>query len=403
MKKEIRSEFVNESLAEFKGIQDILKASAGETLQGLMKESVRKELSSILNEADDKEIENDEPEVKDTTEEPESLEAEESQDIEGAESTDDAVETPEIGSEETFVADDDVEAPQEPENQWAEFEKYKVPGTEDEYDTTNASDEDAIRMFKLMNDEDEVILKDNGDGTIGIKDNETGAEYIIDVNGNANQTPEAPVTELEPEVPVEDVPTEEEGDEEAIFEIELDDEEAVAEPESPVEKPIEENEGMAIPNIRRKTVKPELPHINDNGMVNVQESKYNELFDKFKKLNEENEELKDALKLFKTKLQENAVLNNNLAKIVKIVHENSTTKEEKSAIIERFDREAKTIQDGNKLYESIKAELKKTPIVNENVIADKQILATGSQKVNETVLFEGTDFLKRFNEIAKIK
>ena len=169
------------------------------------------------------------------------------------------------------------------------------------------------------------------------------------------------------------------------------------------EPQITENEGMAIPNIRRKTVKPDLPHINDNGMVNVQESKYNELYEKYNELKQINEELKNALGLFRTKLQENAVLNNNLVKIVKIIRENSTTKEEKNSIIERFDKEAKTIEDGNKLYESIKAELKKKPIV-ESVLNEKPLTVEGTTKINETVMLDNLDdSVKRFFEIAKIK
>ena len=113
--------------------------------------------------------------------------------------------------------------------------------------------------------------------------------------------------------------------------------------------------------------------------------------------------MKNALGLFRTKLQENAVLNNNLVKIVKIIRENSTTKEEKNSIIERFDKEAKTIEDGNKLYESIKAELKKKPIV-ESVLNEKPLTVEGTTKINETVMLDNLDdSVKRFFEIAKIK
>lgn len=406
MKKEIRSTLVAESLADLQSIQNTVKESTKGIVQDIIKESVRNEFKTIINEAEEKEEK--ETEVKDTNEVPEVDAAEETQDNEGEEANDANSEESVEVNDDTFVSDDSQEA--ETENPWSEFEKYKVPGTEDEYDTTNASDEETIRMFKLMNDEDEVIIKDNGDGTIGVKDNETGAEYIIDTNQNSETEIPAIESTTEPvEVPTEEpmetpveTPVEaseetpEEKEDENIFEIVLDD-------ENMEEPQITENEGMAIPNIRRKTVKPDLPHINDNGMVNVQESKYNELYEKYNELKQINEELKNALGLFRTKLQENAVLNNNLVKIVKIIRENSTTKEEKNSIIERFDKEAKTIEDGNKLYESIKAELKKKPIV-ESVLNEKPLTVEGTTKINETVMLDNLDdSVKRFFEIAKIK
>lgn len=402
MKKEIRSTLVAESLADLQSIQNTVKESTKGIVQDIIKESVRNEFKTIINEAEEKEEK--ETEVKDTNEVPEVDAAEETQDNEGEEANDANSEESVEVNDDTFVSDDSQEA--ETENPWSEFEKYKVPGTEDEYDTTNASDEETIRMFKLMNDEDEVIIKDNGDGTIGVKDNETGAEYIIDTNQNS----ETEIPAIEPTTEPVEVPTEEsmetpveaseetpeEKEDENIFEIVLDD-------ENMEEPQITENEGMATPNIRRKTVKPDLPHINDNGMVNVQESKYNELYEKYNELKQINEELKNALGLFRTKLQENAVLNNNLVKIVKIIRENSTTKEEKNSIIERFDKEAKTIEDGNKLYESIKAELKKKPIV-ESVLNEKPLTVEGTTKINETVMLDNLDdSVKRFFEIAKIK
>ena len=402
MKKEIRSTLVAESLADLQSIQNTVKESTKGIVQDIIKESVRNEFKTIINEAEEKEEK--ETEVKDTNEVPEVDATEETQDNEGEKAIDANSEESVEVNDDTFVSDDSQEA--ETENPWSEFEKYKVPGTEDEYDTTNASDEETIRMFKLMNDEDEVIIKDNGDGTIGVKDNETGAEYIIDTNQNSETEIPAIESTTEPvEVPTEEpmeTPVEaseetpEEKEDENIFEIVLDD-------ENMEEPQITENEGMAIPNIRRKTVKPDLPHINDNGMVNVQESKYNELYEKYNELKQINEELKNALGLFRTKLQENAVLNNNLVKIVKIIRENSTTKEEKNSIIERFDKEAKTIEDGNKLYESIKAELKKKPIV-ESVLNEKPLTVEGTTKINETVMLDNLDdSVKRFFEIAKIK
>ena len=61
---------------------------------------------------------------------------------------------------------------------WSDVEKYKVGDTQ--YDLTNASDEEVVNVFKKLKDSDKVkIITD--DDQVDIKDNETGAEYIVQV------------------------------------------------------------------------------------------------------------------------------------------------------------------------------------------------------------------------------
>ena len=67
---------------------------------------------------------------------------------------------------------------------WSDVEKYKVGNTQ--YDLTNASDEEVVNVFKKLKDNDKVKIVTDDD-QIDIKDNETGAEYIVQVG---TQNPE---------------------------------------------------------------------------------------------------------------------------------------------------------------------------------------------------------------------
>jgi uncharacterized protein YpiB (UPF0302 family) len=69
-----------------------------------------------------------------------------------------------------------------------------------------------------------------------------------------------------------------------------------------------------------------------------------------------------------------------------LVIENSTTDVEKAQIFARFVNEAKTIEDGNKLFESIKKELNGKP--SNNMITEKQFAAENSKVINEQVVYE---------------
>lgn len=81
---------------------------------------------------------------------------------------------------------DSTPEPKEPEmkEDWSDVEKYKVGDTQ--YDLTNASDEEVVSVFKKLKDNDKVKIITDED-QVAIKDNETGAEYIVQVG---TQNPE---------------------------------------------------------------------------------------------------------------------------------------------------------------------------------------------------------------------
>lgn len=80
----------------------------------------------------------------------------------------------------------------EGEEGWDEFEKYKVG--DNTYDLTGENDYDSVvKVYKLLNDEDQVVVKQDGD-TIHLQDNQAGTEYVIDL-GSADEEPQEPSAE----------------------------------------------------------------------------------------------------------------------------------------------------------------------------------------------------------------
>jgi len=85
-------------------------------------------------------------------------------------------------------------------------------------------------------------------------------------------------------------------------------------------------------------------------------------------LRAKNEEYRKALNIFRSKLNEVAVFNSNLAYATRLFTEHTTTKQEKINILRRFD-DAQTIKESKNLYQSIKNELSKenTKMVTESI------------------------------------
>jgi hypothetical protein len=193
MKKnsKIRSNFVKESLLEYNNLADTLKENTESAVRDLLKETVLEQYAKILTEGEDEDY--DVEEVDDT----DSVNASEDDgaDVDAADGmeSDDAVE----GEDDADVADDvddvddgegddagldtGVDAAEDEGEGWSEFDKYKV--SDDEYDFSNAEDEEIVKVYKLLKDDDQVVVTKTDD-KVNIKDNETGAEYLIDLGGD---------------------------------------------------------------------------------------------------------------------------------------------------------------------------------------------------------------------------
>ena len=122
-------------------------------------------------------------------------------------------------------------------------------------------------------------------------------------------------------------------------------------------------------------------------------------------LREKNEEYKKALDFFRTKLNEVAVFNSNLAYATRLFTEHTTTKQEKINILRRFDN-VESIKESKGLYKTIKEELDggNASVVTESV-ASKVIKTptTGSSNLIESKTYENPQFLRMKDLMNKIK
>ena len=127
---------------------------------------------------------------------------------------------------------------------------------------------------------------------------------------------------------------------------------------------------------------------------------YEELVAENKKLKNENKELKEAILAIRKNLSEAYVTNANLGKITKLFLENTTSQAEKIDIVNRFSNEAKTIEESNTLYESIKRELNK-PVGTQLQINESMKSATGDT-LNEEKAYKSNDVLKTIDFMNRV-
>ena len=65
---------------------------------------------------------------------------------------------------------------------WRMVWVWRLQGRWDEYDFTGENDSTVVaKVFKLLNDDDQVVVKQDGD-KLNIVDNEAGTEYVIELN-----------------------------------------------------------------------------------------------------------------------------------------------------------------------------------------------------------------------------
>ena len=113
--------------------------------------------------------------------------------------------------------------------------------------------------------------------------------------------------------------------------------------------------------------------------------KYTKIVESYNKIMKENETLKECVKTTKKSLVEAAVLNVNLGKVLNLLVNETTTRDEKKSILSRFN-EVKTISEGTTLYNTIKRELNETKKTSINL--DKSmVVESKNNKLNETTFY----------------
>jgi hypothetical protein len=124
-------------------------------------------------------------------------------------------------------------------------------------------------------------------------------------------------------------------------------------------------------------------------------------------LREKNEEYRKALDVFRTKLNEVAVFNSNLAYSTRLFTEHSTTKQEKINILRRFDN-VESLKESKNLYKAIKNELgngvSKENSINESIerTVNKSVSTGSSANLIESKTYENPQFLRMKDLMSKL-
>lgn len=484
MNKNIRSKVVRESLLDYNTLANSLKENTESAVKALLSETVRDTYAKLLSEDDDKDYEEDE--VEDTSSDI-ANDAESTNDMsaDGVDDVDAGMEAEEPVDDAAVDGGDNAELDGAAEDggedaeggdEWAEFDKYKV--SDDEYDFTNAEDEEIVKVYKLMKNDDQILVHKDDNGNVNIQDNETGAEYLINLGDNGEAQSVAASEPSDDEVIVDD---EEGADDfgaeddldnnfeddmnestEKMFELVLEYDSNVGYTDNYQKKDVMTNPGMSEPGknvndwdagVPKGSEKPwsgkkdkaDKPFDGEKGKQ-VEESVEDEQIEesagemgarngahgrmmgtkshnpiKAKKnspmnqhhvstageyegnpTNEsfvkranavlaENKELKGALTDLMEQLKKVSVTNHNLAQIIKLISENTTSQDEKKEIINRFKNEGKTVEASAALYESISRELKKSNKMN--ITEEKSLTVESSNKINETPIYKSKDMM----------
>ena len=188
-----------------------------EKITKALKEGTEKQLRNLLNEAVANIIKEDEDfeEVEDEVVADDGYEVEDV-DTEVPSSED---ETPEVEGEEA-----EVEDTEDADDEWSDLEEYKVG--DNDYDFTGVDGETALKVYNKLNDDDEIFVTKDEEGNYEFKDEETGAEYVIelDAEGDADAA-EGEDEEIELDIEMDDEEPEFDTEEDEEIEIELCDEE----------------------------------------------------------------------------------------------------------------------------------------------------------------------------------
>lgn len=366
---------IEEALLEAEKIQESLKKNTKEILAATM----RQEIDDIVKESflseQDEEVEVTDVETDELGNTEDSKENSEEENA-----SEETEETSEEGSEEEASLEADVPMGTDV----SDVEDVDLSGVSDdsaqELDLTDEPHEEVIKVFKKMSDEDEIEVVKDGKN-VNLKDKSTGAEYQIQLEEGSEPMYEIELDEEESDEDLEEGMCnecgsgmyEEDSLEETIYEIEMDEEELEEEKEEVDENKqhIKYNRHSTFGNNMKTGGKMEESY---KAKVNQLVSENKKLKTLVKEFESKQGEYKNALKIFRDKLNEIALFNTNLTYATKLFTEHSTTKQEKANILKRFDSVV-DLKESKNLYKVISDELGVRTPINESI----------DKKVNKTV------------------
>ena len=447
MANETKKSLVEEALLQMKNLEEAVTENA----KGILASTMKEEISELVKESlsEEEEIEMVDMEESSKMEEgSEMAEQEMELDIEDVEDmVDMSDEDSEMEDEGEEMDMDDVE----------DMLGMDLPGDELEVDDeeevllpldlTGASDDEILKVFKAMGQEDGIIISQDDD-EISLKDNEADVEYKIQMESEEKEE-EMAEGDMEEEMYEGDM--EEEMDE-VVYEIEVSEEddmeegykeEEMAEGQGYDDRE-DEREGMKHGKIADKDLDSKKARRDDahfetregemeegeatEGMVRSHAAGQKASSDKSKglpkphsvpnkarlgegtekelqQLREKNEEYRKALNIFKEKLNEVAVFNSNLAYATRLFTENTTTKQEKINILRRFDS-VETLKESKGLYKTLKEEFesKEANTISESMTekVSKTPVKGSSANLIESKTYENPQFMRMKDLMSKI-
>ena len=313
------------------------------------------------------------------------------------------------------------------------------PGEPELIDLTDKADDEVIQHFNLMSPADEIEVVQTPEGGVQININPSteaggGAEEMpaaMDSMGGEDETTpmgdEENVSDEEEEgtlksdeldetiEPVYEIEITEETEEEgAIQETEVTDEAAKTDDHSEKdEKNVDEDTRMRdLENMKHRekelheslvaTRKKLQTLVAENKNKTEELQKVSQLVEEFK--GAENE-YKTAIKNLKGQLQEVALFTSNLTYAVKLMTENSTTKDEKLDILKRFDS-AKTLTESREIFNSMENLFSTSKNTVEKTIEEtvlKGSKTSGASNLNESTAYQNPQLSRMLDIIGKIK
>lgn len=205
MAKKIRSEYLQQLLEDKDSLYKKLNDVTQSTVASIMGKTIEENIRKIISEDEDSFVEDEVDDIEttdstdDTSAEDVSVDTEEVADDNAADEETEEEET----VEDTDAVEDEVDTEVSTEDDdtdvesdvWDDLESYK--GEDGEYDLTGMGTEQLIKVMQVMKPTDGVRVLKNDNGTITLSDDETEKEYIIDLDGDTEDTEEETTFELE--------------------------------------------------------------------------------------------------------------------------------------------------------------------------------------------------------------
>jgi hypothetical protein len=400
---------LEQALLQVQNLEEAVKQNA----KGILASTMKEELNQLLKESEMEEEEETSDDVNPESEETNDMSEQPEDEADDAESEDDSENVDDLDNEDpskdidsldSEVGGDDLPSMDDAgdDSSMDDVAADDMGMDDDVMDMTGASDEEVLKIFKAMKPEDGIVVKKDGDNVeLDLGDD----EYIIKLDGDDDLDEESlPMADdMAPEMDDMGSDSEEEEEEETIYEIELGEEEE--EDSKEVEATEEEEEDSK----EVEATEAARTFANDVRTPANQGKKYkagrHEMNEEVETLKKQNAEYKKALVLFKEKLNEVAVFNANLAYATRLFTEHSTTKQEKLNILKRFDS-VSTMNESKGLFNTIKSELGTKKPVTESVvekISNTPSTSSSQEVLSESKAYEAPQFKRMRDLMSKIK